>query len=285
MGRQNKENKVRKKYRLALTEENSLKTVKQIRFSKFWGITGLVGILLLLIALIYSLIAFTPIKVTIPGYPDAKFRQTAVNNTIKVDSLERVITKWSIYADNLSRVLIGEETVPLDSIIGGRATSFFTDMTEEKMHLQDSILRALVAEDERGNLSSNAEHTFSAQTRRFYMPIKGIIVESFDAAFHPGVDISAVKDDVVMSVLDGTVIFSGWTDESGYIIAVQHSDDLTSIYKNNSKLLKSVGDKVSGGTPIAFAGNTGMQTETTKLHFELWDRGSAVDPEKYINFQ
>lgn len=286
MGRQNKENKkVRRKYKLALSEEDSLKTKAFVRFSKSGGIIGVIVLVLLLLAIFYCIVAFTPLKVTIPGYPDSKFRQAAVNNTIKVDSLERIINKWSIYADNLSRVLIGEQTIPLDSIIGGKATQYLTNMSEEHMYKQDSILRALVAEDERNNLNANAEPTFSGQTRRFYIPVKGVIIEPFDIAFHPGVDISAVEDDVVMSVLDGTVIFSGWTDESGYLIAVQHSGDLTSIYKHNKKLLKNVGDKVSGATPIALAGSTGIQAETNMLHFELWDKGTAVDPEKYINFQ
>lgn len=101
---------------------------------------------------------------------------------------------------------------------------------------------------------------------------------------HPYIDITAPANSVVMSVLDGTVIGAGWSDDSGYTIQIQHSNDIVSIYKHNQKLLKRTGDKVSAGSPVALVGNTGALTTGDHLHFELWYRGEAVDPTKYIKF-
>ena len=80
------------------------------------------------------------------------------------------------------------------------------------------------------------------------------------------------------------VIFAGWNDEAGYTIQLQHSNDIVTIYKHNQKLLKKTGDKVAAGTPIAMVGSTGSLSSGDHLHFELWYRGEAVNPTKYISF-
>ncbi|MBO5195408.1 MAG: M23 family metallopeptidase, partial [Bacteroidales bacterium] len=82
----------------------------------------------------------------------------------------------------------------------------------------------------------------------------------------------------------GTVIFSGWSDEVGYTIQIQHENDIVSIYKHNSKLLKKAGEKVLAGSPIALVGGTGTLSTGEHLHFELWYKGEAVDPTEYISF-
>ena len=89
---------------------------------------------------------------------------------------------------------------------------------------------------------------------------------------------------LVKATLDGTVIYAGWSDDTGNTIQIQHEGDIISIYRHNEKLLKKSGDKVSAGTPIALVGNTGKLTTGDHLHFELWHKGEAVDPTKYINF-
>ena len=80
------------------------------------------------------------------------------------------------------------------------------------------------------------------------------------------------------------MVAAGWSDEYGYTITIQHEGDILTTYKHNSKLLKKQGDKVSAGTPIAQVGNTGSLTTGAHLHFELWYKGEAVDPTKYISF-
>jgi len=85
-------------------------------------------------------------------------------------------------------------------------------------------------------------------------------------------------------VLDGTVIFTNWTLETGYVLAIQHSHNIVSIYKHNSAILKKSGDLVKAGEPIAIIGNTGELATGPHLHFELWNDGSPVNPKDYITF-
>ena len=110
-----------------------------------------------------------------------------------------------------------------------------------------------------------------------------MISQGYDP-IHPFIDITAPEGSVVKATLDGTVIYAGWSQDAGNTIQIQHSDDIVSIYKHNDKLLKKVGDKVKAGTSIALVGNTGDTTTGTHLHFELWHKGEAVDPTKYIKF-
>jgi murein DD-endopeptidase MepM/ murein hydrolase activator NlpD len=118
----------------------------------------------------------------------------------------------------------------------------------------------------------------------FFCPLKGVVSQGYDPISHPYIDITAPAGSVVKATLDGTVIYAGWDDKTGYTIQLQHEGDIISIYRHNEKLLKKSGDKVSAGASIALMGNTGELTSGDHLHFELWHKGEAVDPTKYINF-
>ena len=101
---------------------------------------------------------------------------------------------------------------------------------------------------------------------------------------HYGVDVVAEQDAGVKSTLRGKVIFASWTAETGNVVVVQHHNELISIYKHNSVLLKKIGDIVKAGEVIAIVGNSGNFTTGPHLHFELWHKGTPVNPEDYISF-
>jgi murein DD-endopeptidase MepM/ murein hydrolase activator NlpD len=88
----------------------------------------------------------------------------------------------------------------------------------------------------------------------------------------------------VLATLDGTVIYTGYDGNVGNIIALQHENDFVSMYMHNEKLLKKIGDHVIAGEAIAVIGNTGNLSTGQHLHFEIWHRGTPVDPSKLIKF-
>ena len=119
----------------------------------------------------------------------------------------------------------------------------------------------------------------------FYRPTRGMITDSFDAdKRHYGTDIAANPGESVLATLDGTVILSTYTAETGYVIEVQHNQDFISVYKHCGSLLKKEGDIVQAGEAIALVGNSGQMTTGPHLHFELWHKRRAVNPEQYIVF-
>ena len=94
----------------------------------------------------------------------------------------------------------------------------------------------------------------------------------------------AKQDEPIKCVFDGVVVIGHWTSETGYVIGVQHSNGVFSLYKHNSILFKSVGEYVKSGEVLAVIGNSGELSSGPHLHFELWHKGIAVNPENYISF-
>ena len=257
-----------------------------LRFTQPAMIASLISAGVILLVGIFSLIAFTPIKNLIPGYPNAHSRRLAAQNALRVDSLENKILQWELYTENMRRVVAGEDPIKMDSLVLGTRAS--REAAPEKyLALRDSILRADVQKEEQFFLASGTDaprRMLPIEALSFYTPVKGVISRPFELSLHPWADITAPAGSVIMSVLDGSVIYTFWEDESGYTVVMQHQGDIVSIYKNNEKLLHKTGDRVKAGTPIAVLASSNSLTRGDHLHFELWCDGKAVDPALYIKF-
>jgi murein DD-endopeptidase MepM/ murein hydrolase activator NlpD len=119
----------------------------------------------------------------------------------------------------------------------------------------------------------------------FFTPISGFVSDKYDAKkLHFGVDIVAKTNEPVKCVAEGTVVLASWTQDSGYVIAVQHRGNLVSVYKHNAGLLKKVGSFVNAGEIISIVGNSGEMTDGSHLHFELWHNGNSLDPQEFVTF-
>lgn len=281
MSRQNKDNKV-DDFRLDLVDNRTHKQLWGMRFSRIGFILSVVAAVVFIIILFYTLFAFTPLRKTIPGYPDESSKKAAIQNAIRVDSLEKIISRWELYSENLRRVINGEAPLQIDSIIRSGETAY--TKTREELHRRDSILRENVITEEQFELSSRGLRDLPIEGIHFFTPLKGVISQGYDPVIHPFIDITAPANSVVSAVLDGSVISAGWSDDAGYTICIQHDNDIVSIYKHNNKLLKETGEKVTAGTPVAIIGGTGNLSTGDHLHFELWYKGNPIDPTKYINF-
>lgn len=278
-----KDKKENKGFSISVRENETHKYLWSIRFTKTSLIITIFSFLVMLTAVIYCTIAYTPIRTFIPGYPDARTKRAAIQNAIKADSLEKVIYRWELYSENLKRAVEGKAPIKIDSILKASQKEAAVTIDEKYLNRQDSTLREHVKEEEQFGISQRSRRDLPIEGLHFFTPLKGVISQGYDP-IHPFIDITAPEGSVVKATLDGTVIYAGWSQDAGNTIQIQHSDDIVSIYKHNDKLLKKVGDKVKAGTSIALVGNTGDTTTGTHLHFELWHKGEAVDPTKYIKF-
>ena len=231
----------------------------------------------------YLLFAVTPLRTIIPGYPNAHTRRQAVTNAIKIDSLENAVARWNLYAESLSRVLTGEQTIDFDSLVTNAKRNYLSAKSAEELARRDSLLRETVQKEEQFGVGAQAERDLPIEGVHFFSPLKGVVSTAYDRVSHPAIDIAAPTGSVVSAVLDGTVIFTGWDAETGYVIIVQHRENLLSVYSNNQKLLRSSGDAVKAGTPIALVGGMSGQPGAEHLHFELWHNGQSLDPTRYIS--
>ncbi len=271
-------------FRLSLVDDETHKPILITRFSRTNLVIAVISAIVIICLAIYLIIAYTPVRTLIPGYPDARAKRAAIQNAIRIDSLEMLVSRWELYSENMRRILDGEEPVRMDSLILALSEEGRTDIPDDRIREHDSILRMNVTREEQFHLSLAEGRNLHIEGMHFFCPLKGVISQGYDPSIHPFIDITAPANSMVYATLDGTVISSGWTDDAGYTIQIQHVNDIISIYKHNQKLLKKVGDKVTAGEPIAIVGNTGTLTTGEHLHFELWYRGEAVDPTKYINF-
>ena len=284
MAQHNKEKKTAQ-FRLALVDDRTHKQLFTIHFTKTTFFVTMISIIVMLSALIFSITAFTPVRTFIPGYPDAHAKRAAIQNAMTIDSLQTVIYRWEIYSENLKRVVTGQTPLQIDSLINANQPKKATAEEAAEFLKQDSVLREEVKKEEQFDISSDRDRRdLPIEGVHFFTPLKGVVSQGYDAAIHPYIDITAAAGSVVKAVLDGTVIFAGWSEDAGYTIQIQHEGDIISIYKHNEKLSKKVGDKVTAGTPIALVGNSGDLTTGVHLHFELWHKGETVDPTLYINF-
>ncbi|CCY36895.1 putative uncharacterized protein [Alistipes sp. CAG:831] len=286
MSEKNKEAKKQpdRKYLFAIMDDDTHDFRFIIRGTKHAAIFAVAGSLALICIITLCLVAFTPLKRIMPGYPSYSTQREAVENAAMVDSLENRMRIMTLQLTNIRRIIAGEEPLPLDSLLSKNGVES-TEITAEAMdHHADSILREKIDSIEKYNLRpSGAEPRLEGLI--FFPPVKGVVTEKYNPAKgHPFIDIAVQNNSAVCAVLDGTVIAAYWTDDTGYNIQIQHNNDLISIYKHNTRLLKKVGEKVSAGTTISLAGDAGSISTGSHLHFELWHKGEPIDPSLYINF-
>jgi len=241
---------------------------------------------LILITLTLYLIAFTPIREYIPGYADVNMRRNLIKMTLKTDSLMQKANADEKYLSNLLDIINGKADTTLP-----KKTTGSSQLYDSIQHLNkseaDSQLRWQIENQEQFTLVNSGDKAFSTGigSYSFFTPLKGSITAKFNTAQkHYGIDIVAGANEGIKSALDGTVVMANFTSETGYVIGVQHSNNLVTFYKHNSALLKAVGDYVKAGEVIAIIGNTGEFSSGPHLHFELWYNGNPVNPTDYINF-
>jgi len=282
--------RLRDKYRLIIVDDETFEERASLKLSRMNVLTVIASASLLITVILLSIVIYTPAKELIPGYSDAEVKREAKRAMQRADLMEQDLEKKDLYLQSVMRVLKGEisveeleaENLPVNT--DEHNTSI--DFTNSN---RDSALRAEVAAEERYNLNfqnSESRSTMMALSNLvFFSPLRGSVSSSFNIATeHMGVDVVAPDNTAIKSALDGTVVLSTWSANEGYVIAVQHVDNLLSIYKHNSILLKKTGDVVRAGESIAIIGNSGELSDGPHLHMELWYRGDPLDPQNFILF-
>ena len=272
------------KYKLSVINETSYEEVFNFRLSQLHVLTALSVLAVILVVLTILLIAFTDLREFIPGYPDGNMRQMIAQNALRVDSLENELLKRDRFFKSIRLVLNGGDTTSLERSREDTAR-YRNDTIRFQISEQENEVRAAIEERERFNLSLGMKEQ-NHDYYHFFPPVEGIVTQSFDEKKrHYGTDIVAKANAKVAAVLDGVVIFTDWTVKTGYVIQVQHTNDLISVYKHNSILLKKQGDYVRAGEVLGVVGNTGEESSGPHLHFELWRAGNPLNPENFIKFK
>ncbi len=287
--------KLKNKYKLVILNADTFEEKISLKLSPMnvFVITGLAAILLIFLTTI--VIAFTPLREYIPGYPSSDMKNTIYKLALKADSMDNAMKDKDLYIENIKSIISGKNEQSESDIEKNPGTPKVDyNKINYKKSKEDSLLRVEIENID--NYSINANNNLYSQPKHynglalikeffFFTPLKGITTNLFDPVNnHYGIDIVAGKNEAIKATLDGTVIFAGWTLETGYVIALQHENNIISIYKHNSTLLKQQGNYVKAGDPIAIIGETGEMSTGPHLHFELWFDCNPVNPADYIAF-
>ncbi len=214
-----------------------------------------------------------------------------LNLSVKIDSLEGDVRRKDLFIQSMRRLMKADYA---ESQSTGTKSSIKSEDSESgKANLDyvsniDSVFRAEfeMASDQVYNFNVSLAYKDEFGSMLFFPPLSGSIVTSaFDMKQgHYGIDLASGKNEPIKSVADGTVVMSSWTDDSGYVIAIQHKSNLITVYKHNSVLLKKVGNFVKAGDIIAIIGDSGEMSTGPHLHFELWYNGNPLNPAEFIAF-
>lgn len=269
------------KYKLTITNENTLEEVVGIHVSKLNGVSVLLLTFTVIFLIVSTIIVFTPLRNYLPGYMNSEVREQVVVNALRADSLQDALNRQRLYIMNIQDIFKGQVKVDTVHSIDSLTIARSEELMERTQ--QEEEFRKQYEEKERYNLTATDYNITSGLI--FHRPTRGMMSSGFDAnKKHYGVDIAATPNESVLATLDGTVILSTYTAETGYVIQIQHGQNMVSIYKHCGSLLKKEGDVVKAGEAIALVGSTGEKTTGPHLHFELWNKGRALDPSKYIVF-
>ncbi len=275
--------RLRLRYRLVILNDASFEEKFSLRLTPggLWILIGSVTIGMTF--LVITLVAFTPVREYIPGYGNVSDQKELIRLSLKVDSLEALTENRELYLSNIRRVLSGENVT--DSLPANKEKSGIVTGAIIPISRADSALRQEIESQDKFSLTLGQGLNSGISSYFFFSPVHGKVTESFSAPRgHLGVDITANENEFVKATLDGTVIFAAWTSTDGYVLQLQHSNNLLSIYKHNSQITKKAGEHVKAGESIAIVGNTGENSHGTHLHFELWYNGNPINPQDYVIF-
>ena len=271
-------------YKVVVSSEDTFEEKLSFKANKINAFIIVLLYSIILIAFTISIVFFTQLREMVPGYSSSDLLNRAIYLTKKTDSLEQQIALNNKFYKSIEDVLSGnvEEFTSRDEL-STDSNLINPDIFTISTNLQDSILRQYVDNEDKFNLTNNE---LVIENKMFFSPIKGEITQSFNFnENHFAIDIAADIGTPVKSVLDGKIIFSEWSLETGYVVVIDHGENIISVYKHNSKTLKEQNDFVQAGEVIAYSGNQGNLSSGPHLHFELWKNGTPIDPEPLLNFK
>ena len=271
-------------YKVVVSSEDTFEEKLSFKANKINAFIIMLLYSIILIAFTISIVFFTQLREMVPGYSSSDLLNRAIYLTKKTDSLEQQIALNNKFYKSIEDVLSGN----VDEFVSRDELSIDSNLINPGIftispNLQDSILRQYVENEDKFNLTNNE---LVIENKMFFSPIKGEITQSFNFnENHFAIDIAADIGTPVKSVLDGKIIFSEWSLETGYVVVIDHGENIISVYKHNSKTLKEQNDFVQAGEVIAYSGNQGNLSSGPHLHFELWKNGTPIDPEPLLNFK
>ncbi|HYG04037.1 MAG TPA: M23 family metallopeptidase [Chryseosolibacter sp.] len=274
------------RYQLIIRNEENFAEKTSVAFT--YSKIILFSVILFSIVFVISLFL---VETVLEKWFDPKYEQMVLNQqlyglALKVDSLAEEVERKDRFINNFQRVLSGDTAAykdPAEILNTSREVS--SKPANLKIHSSDSAFRKDFEQSDLSLITLASFKNRELQETFFFSPIAGFVSDKYDVKkAHFGVDVVTKKNEPVKCIADGTVVFSSWTQDAGYVVMIQHNANLISVYKHNAELYKKVGTFVNAGEIISLVGNSGEMTNGPHLHFELWYNGNSINPEEFVTF-
>ena len=276
------------RFQIIIRNEKNLSDVFKFRLSpKRIFVLG-IFFALLIIMVTATLIAFTPLRVYVPGYTNPVEYHLYRKMLTRVDSIEKINAMQKIYLDNfynvLNDIVISEE---MNAPMEGAAEKRIKDKEKAEQAKREVTEAAdqlwMEVTDRNTKTHIPLSQHIVMPTFAFTMPALGAVAKQFSIQErHFGIHIENEKGTLITAIADGVVIGTESSEKEGNTLIIQHTGNMVSLYKNVDKFFKNAGTKVKSGDPIATMGNRGTESPKPYLHFEMWYNGTPVNPLSYF---
>ena len=271
-------------YRLVILNDETFGEKFSIRLSPLGLLITATAITIIMTTLVISLVALTPLREYIPGYGNISDRKELLKLSMRADSIEQTLEAKESYINNLINVF--NERMEEKPLKPKKDSLKNYSKINNDPSLTDLNFRKETEESKQNQTTAPYNSKMKGLNDViFYSPVKGMVTTSYSIKEnHFGIDVVTKPDESIKAPLDGTIIYTGFTVEDGYIVHIQHANNLMSIFKHNSRLNKKIGERVKTGEVISVVGNTGANSNGSHMHFELWYNGIPVNPEEFVSF-
>ena len=282
---------LQEKRRVVVLDEGSFEEKRNFTTSKFSLLLFFLFSIIVFSILCFLLISYSSIKTFVPGYPSVTAQKELINKNIELDQkLNELIIKTNKeeqYITNIQKILNGD--TPVDRDTSNKVFKSQNINTTNELSFSEKTIREKVDKREKYDIDVIPGGALTKDVLPellLFPPLVGELTNKMNiSSGHFGVDIIAPKNEAVVAILKGTIVYQNWSPTDGHVVHIQHKNNLLSIYKHSSEVLKKIGDYVDAGEPISIVGNSGEHSTGPHLHFEIWHNGYPMDPEKFINFQ
>lgn len=271
-----------RRYDVVFTQRGGHDVEHRVSTSRFIVSLYILALVIAVAAITAVLLFHSPLKTLMPGYVNPMMRKQIVESSLRIDSLNEAVMRHQQYVTNIQSILRGDLKVDSINTLDSLTVLRSADLVERTERETEFVLR--YENEEKYNLTAPVQKN-EMDKLHFSPPLRGMIVTPFaPSRLNFGVDVASTNEHNVNAVLDGTILMSGYTANNGYVVIIQHAGNLVTVYKHLDSILKRESTKIKAGEAVGTIGTKDRAQGDPFLHFELWHKGTALDPAQYISF-
>ena len=254
---------LQEKRRVVVLDEGSFEEKRNFTTSKFSLLVFFLFSIIVFSILCFLVISYSSIKTFVPGYPSVTAQKELIDKNIELDQkLNDLIIKTNKeeqYITNIQKILNGD--TPIDRDSSKKVFKSQNINTTNEISFSEKTIREKVDKREKYDIDVIPGGALTKDVLPeilLFPPLVGEITNKMNiSAGHFGVDIIAPKNEAVVAILKGAIVYQNWSPTDGHVVHIQHKNNLLYIYKHSSEVLKKIGDYVDAGEPISIVGNSG----------------------------